>query len=937
MNSESANPNPAIQNPKSSMPTFPKYYGELPPVLNPLNLRHYFLLAYWVYFRPTALKVYLYQADPELYCTGTGLGIFRTLRVLAYRNLYMMLPGIAFSFSVLVGLPIVLGASWLQGTPIDWLGWAVGVAGSVVVGVAGGVAVGVAFGLGFGVAFGVVVGVAFGLGFGVVVGVVGGVAVGVVVGVARGVAFDVAFGLGFGAAVGVAFSVAVGMAGSVVVGVAGGVAVGVATSVAVGVAFGVGALRGVFYLLQLLPAWRGGCRGKKGRHPMTWDELGVLPLPAAQQLLEHSLRQDVFDGFRLLAQVTRNPSQRWIAQRALVMYLHNYVHPVRFLYKLLQAEALHTYIFAPVTSDDWKRLPTVLRVLLGELDQRWVDCSSDFFNRFAERLIWWLTLFLRDRRVTPLTHFAGMLYALLNEEAVNAPDFDLATYTPIYTALTSYPGGAEIADTFSAMAAFLHYGTVLDLAQASALQKGLGRENEAVRPSVLTALERLAYVGAEVAAYRDATSRVNRLAALARAVEALETLDAFAAAEVDAPEQALLRRIVRQWRRLVSEAGGMVGRATVSGPVVNPYVVGNPVTGALFVGREDILRRLEELWGGLGVRPSVILYGHRRMGKSSILHNIGARFGAETRVVDFNMQRVGMVNTTGELLYNLALALHSALRDRAALTEPEEAAFNAHNPYTAFDQFLKQADAARGALRFIVTVDEFELLEKRIAEGQVEARLLDYWRGLIHTYPWFVLAFAGLHTLEEMHQDYWHPLFGSVVSISISFLDAAATRRLLTDPGGDFPLDYDLDALEAIATLTRGQPYLVQLIGHALVTRYNRQTYEACVIREARFTLADVTAVLTSSEFYREGVAYFTGVWRQAAQGAPGQQAVLRALAESAAGLSLDVLAQQTGLPPETVKAALATLRAHDVVTQTGDGWQFSVELMRRWVTQEVG
>lgn len=72
------------------MPTFPTYPGELPSCLNPLNLRHYFLLAYWVFFRPTALKCYLYQADPDLYRTGPGLGIFRTLRVSAYRNLYLV-------------------------------------------------------------------------------------------------------------------------------------------------------------------------------------------------------------------------------------------------------------------------------------------------------------------------------------------------------------------------------------------------------------------------------------------------------------------------------------------------------------------------------------------------------------------------------------------------------------------------------------------------------------------------------------------------------------------------------------------------------------------------------------------------------------------------------------------------------------------------------
>ena len=54
------------------MPDFPTYRGELPRCLNPRNPRHYLLLAYWIYFRPTALKAYLYQADPDLYRAGPG-------------------------------------------------------------------------------------------------------------------------------------------------------------------------------------------------------------------------------------------------------------------------------------------------------------------------------------------------------------------------------------------------------------------------------------------------------------------------------------------------------------------------------------------------------------------------------------------------------------------------------------------------------------------------------------------------------------------------------------------------------------------------------------------------------------------------------------------------------------------------------------------------
>jgi hypothetical protein len=866
------------------MPDFPTYRGELPRCLDPRNPRHYLLLAYWIYFRPTALKAYLYQADPDLYRAGPGRHIFRTLRVPSYWKLYLMVPCVVLLLSVVVGLPVVLAASWVQGTPVDWGGWGRGMA------------VGMLYS---GVAIGVVVSVTFG--------------------VASGVAAFVAFGVAFGGAIGVAGVMVFSMVLVVIFGVASGVA------------FGVGALRGVFYPFQLLPALH-SLRGS-GRHPLAWDELAVLPLPGTRRVLVDRLRQDAADGLCFVGHVACNPYQRWVAQAALHAHLHACESPVQLLYRLLAIPDLDACVFAPTSKLDWRSLPSVRQVLLGELDGRWVECSFDSANRFSERLVWALTRLLRDRRRTPLTRFAGMLYELLDEEAIEQEEFDLAAYADVYTGLDSYPGGVEIAHTFAAMAEFLAYDDLLDL-PAAVGRNAVPSYDDPIRPTVLAALNRLGQVGAEVAAYRDATSRVNQLAALARAADALDGLDGYASAEVMAPEQTILRRVIRRWRRLVSEAGGATGRLVEAGPVANPYVAGNPVEGYLFVGREDVMRRLEELWVGEGQKPSVVLYGHRRMGKSSILHNLGARFGSGTVIVDFNMQRVGLVASTGELLYNLALALYDSLPDQqAGLGEPDAARFTDHNPYTAFDRFLRRLDRARGDCRFIVTVDEFELIEEAIEEGQLEPHLLAFWRGLIQTYPWFVMAFAGLHTLQEMTRDYWHPLYGSVIGIPVSFLCREAARRLITQPTPEFSLDYDREAIESIVALTNGQPYLVQLIGHGLVTRFNRQAFEEDVERERRFSLADVGAVIGAPEFYRDGDAYFTGVWRQAETSEPaGQTAVLHALAPSEAGLPLESIVGQTGVDLKVVEGALDALSRHDVVMEKDGGWRFTVELMRRWV-----
>ncbi|WP_199247732.1 WD40 repeat domain-containing protein [[Phormidium] sp. ETS-05] len=72
------------------MPNFPNYTANVPASLHPLNPKHYLLLAYWVFFRPSHLTGYLYQGNPEVYQMGSGRGLLRSWGVRAHRHLYLM-------------------------------------------------------------------------------------------------------------------------------------------------------------------------------------------------------------------------------------------------------------------------------------------------------------------------------------------------------------------------------------------------------------------------------------------------------------------------------------------------------------------------------------------------------------------------------------------------------------------------------------------------------------------------------------------------------------------------------------------------------------------------------------------------------------------------------------------------------------------------------
>ncbi len=490
---------------------------------------------------------------------------------------------------------------------------------------------------------------------------------------------------------------------------------------------------------------------------------------------------------------------------------------------------------------------------------------------------------------------------------------------------------------YSALLEALESETIADLGNFSipALSEGAPH---LISPSLRQILVGLNQLAATAQGYATTTSPVTQRDVLLQANEQLEAI----AAQVQEHSEALgafgplLVLLVTDWRQLLTSVGGGLARKEQVRPVSNPYVYGNPVLGRLFVGREDVMRHLQAEWGHDGQCSSVIIYGHRRMGKSSILQNLGVgdRFGDRTIIVDFNMQRVGHVKSTGELLLYLALKLRDVCvaRGLKGVGELREDDFFRLSPYVTFDRFLFRLDRARQDHRFIITVDEFEIIEKQIKEGRLEAQLLEHWRGAFTTYHWFIMAFAGLHTLEEMRHDFWSPLFACVHAIEVDFLSREAAEQLITKPSPDFAMDYTPQAVGRIAALTGGQPYLIQLICHTLVLRFNKQVFEESQKRERCFTETDVEAVIETPEFKRESSAYFNGVWEQAEESRE-QTAILKAL--SRRNLSFSSIVMETGLRQGMVEGGLDILRRRKVIRQRHGKYGYTVPLMCDWVARK--
>jgi hypothetical protein len=453
-----------------------------------------------------------------------------------------------------------------------------------------------------------------------------------------------------------------------------------------------------------------------------------------------------------------------------------------------------------------------------------------------------------------------------------------------------------------------------------------------LRPVTWQTLTSLRSVVENANIIQHSRSAYLRSSALNRALgELTEILDN--AHTLPQAEGGLIVDIAQTWKTALERIAKEVGKISITKPVVNPYVVGPPVEGELFVGREDVMRQLQELWVRSSQLQSVVIYGHRRVGKTSILRNVARFVGEGVQVAYVNLLEVA---DAPQGVVEVLMAISDAISEVMEIPPPSNEDFLSL-PQPTFRRYLTQVEGELGTKGLIVALDEFEQIEKLIEAGKIPVDFMGYLRGLAHKSSKIAFAFAGLHTLEEMTADYFQPFFASVLPIHVGFIEAGATHQMLANPAiEDFPLDYTPEALDKIYDFTHGQPYLVQLVGFQLVRRYNDEVFNTGRARDHIFKLEEVEAVVNDPEFFQRGRYYFDGVWGQAARGASGQQVILRALAPHPQGLSLEVLSQSTNLEIALLQEALNTLKRHDVVEEIEGRWHIIVELFRLWVLKVV-
>jgi len=452
----------------------------------------------------------------------------------------------------------------------------------------------------------------------------------------------------------------------------------------------------------------------------------------------------------------------------------------------------------------------------------------------------------------------------------------------------------------------------------------VANEMESPASSMLRSFSRLSK---DVDAALRQESNYNQRLAL-DAVE--ERLDSLLRELIRSSEQyaARFRPIAARWREIIAKRIRELARTVEERQEIDsPYIIGVPLAEfqEIFVGRADVSARIEQLLLDRR-RPPMLLYGQRRIGKTSLLINLGRLMPSTIIPLFVNLQGPPtLARDHAGFLYNLARAMiesaekHRRLQLPAILRETL-----AKDPFTGFDEWLDDVEKVLGTSTALLALDEFEVLFDALTNGRFsETDVLGMLRHLIQHRPRFKVLLAGSHTLDEFQR--WSSYLINVQVIKLGYLKEEDALQLIERPTPDFALRYEPGASRRVVNLTRGHPFLVQQLCAEIVALKNEQ--DPAVRRLAR--LSDVEAAIP--EALSHGALFFSDIENN--QVDSSGLAMLRFIAARGAGAiaNQSELASQFG---DEFEAALDLLLRRDLLEPVNGGYRFQVEMIRRWFDQ---
>lgn len=381
--------------------------------------------------------------------------------------------------------------------------------------------------------------------------------------------------------------------------------------------------------------------------------------------------------------------------------------------------------------------------------------------------------------------------------------------------------------------------------------------------------------------------------------------------------------VLERWQRVI-ELEQNEQRKLSEGELINPFQYGNPVRlnqKDLFKGRQrfadEVVRRILD-----NDRPTLVLHGPRRCGKTSFLYNLPRLFPSDILSVFLDMQSAAITNKESDFCYGLVRAIHKDCKIQGVQLAniPQRTEFEA-SPYPTLEDWLDEALKEIGERRILINLDEFEKIGTAIQNGQISLRLFDQLRHLIQHYEQLGFLFSGVQTLDELGPN-WSSYFISVVPIEMLYLQPNEAEELLLNPDPAFKLRYAPGIVETVLELTNCHPYCLQLLG-------------ASMVNQANFNSTDLITpeLLQSSinEAFISGQPYFTNTWKEFTGTNPEEIAIGQELL-----LQVAKTDNLISINNPTEEKVLTRLLRYHILQEINGGYDFEIPLFKQWVKEKA-
>ncbi len=295
--------------------------------------------------------------------------------------------------------------------------------------------------------------------------------------------------------------------------------------------------------------------------------------------------------------------------------------------------------------------------------------------------------------------------------------------------------------------------------------------------------------------------------------------------------------------------------------IKNPYIAGNPVrpsNPSVFLGRYDVASAIMYELKSSITKPSILLYGRRRMGKTSALLNIATLIRDPDFVPVYVSVQSSRFHNDRNFCYYIAREIIDKLsRANADIRSEIPARFLDKGEYgtEAIVTLSEFCEELQGILerhnRFcLILIDEYEEIDFHIDKG-ISRELLIELRDILQHRSRIMFLFAGTHYLRDLSKVNWSEIFINVKTLKISFLTRDEGFRLLTGPVPDIEFESE-SIVEKVLDITGCQPYLLQAVASHIINALNR---------ERSYSVSEAIVAGAVAETLKTSATYFDYLW----------------------------------------------------------------------------